>query len=81
MGGYVFAAGVYIFIGTLFELFGFQAITVGGLSVVLPAPLSDINAAIALGCLSYLVIMSGGIAGNGVKGIGLTLKIFPCLYQ
>ena len=76
LGGYVFAAGVYIFIGTLFELFGFQAITVGGLSVTLPAPLSDINAAIALGCLSYLVIMSGGIAGNGVKGIGLTLKDF-----
>lgn len=76
LGGYVFAASVYIYIGTLFELFGFQAITVGGLSVVLPAPLSDINAAIALGCLSYLVIMSGGIAGNGVKGIGLTLKDF-----
>lgn len=76
LGGYIFAAGVYIFIGTLFELFGLQAITVGGLSVALPAPLSDINAAIALGCLSYLVIMSGGIAGNGVKGIGLTLKDF-----
>ena len=76
LGGYVFAAGVYIFIGTLFELFGFQIITVGGLSVSLPAPLSDINAAIALGCLSYLVILSGGIAGNGVKGVGRTLKDF-----
>lgn len=76
LGGYVFAAGVYIFIGTLFELFGFQVTTTGGMSVSLPAPLSDINAAIALGCLSYLVIMSGGIAGNGVKGIGLTLKDF-----
>lgn len=76
LGGYVFAAGVYIFIGTLFELFGLQAVTVGGISVTLPAPLSDINAAIALGCLSYLVIMSGGIAGNGIKGVGLTLKDF-----
>ena len=76
LGAYVFAAGVYIFIGTLFELFGFQIITVGGLSVSLPAPLSDINAAIALGCLSYLVILSGGIAGNGVKGVGRTLKDF-----
>jgi F-type H+-transporting ATPase subunit a len=27
-----------------------------------------------MGCLSYLVIMSGGIAGNGFKGIGKTLK-------
>jgi F-type H+-transporting ATPase subunit a len=76
LGAYVFAAGVYIFTGTLFELFGIQAVTTGGVSVSLPAPLSDINGAIALGCLSYLVIMSGGIAGNGVKGIGLTLKDF-----
>ena len=76
LGAYVFAAGVYIFTGTLFELFGIQAVTTGGVSVSLPAPLSDINGAIALGCLSYIVIMSGGIAGNGVKGIGLTLKDF-----
>lgn len=76
LGAYVFAAGVYIFTGTLFELFGIQAVTTGGVSVSLPAPLSDINGAIALGCLSYLVIMSGGIAGNGIKGIGLTLKDF-----
>jgi F-type H+-transporting ATPase subunit a len=46
------------------------------MSMALPAPLSDINAAIALGCLSYLIIMSGGIAGNGLKGVGLTLKDF-----
>lgn len=76
LGAYVFAAGVYIFTGTLFELFGIQTVTTGGVSVSLPAPLSDINGAIALGCLSYLVILSGGIAGNGVKGIGLTLKDF-----
>lgn len=76
LGAYIFAAGVYIFIGTLFELFGLQAVTTAGSSITLPAPLSDINAAIALGCLSYLIIMSGGIAGNGVKGIALTLKDF-----
>ena len=76
LGGYVFAAGAYIFIGTLFELFGVQAVTTRGLSVALPAPLSDINAAIALGCLSYLVILSGGIAGNGLRGVGSTLKEF-----
>lgn len=76
LGAYVFAAGVYIFFGTMFELFGFQAVTINNISISLPAPLSDINAAIAMGFLSYLVIMSGGIAGNGVKGIGLTLKDF-----
>ena len=76
LGAYVFAAGVYIFIGTLFELFGFQGITTEGMSIALPAPLSDINAAISLGCLSYLVILSGGIAGNGLRGVGNTLKDF-----
>ena len=76
LGAYVFGAGVYIFVGTLFELFGIQAVTTSGRSIALPAPLSDVNAAIALGFLSYLVIMSGGIAGNGVKGIGNTLKEF-----
>lgn len=76
LGAYIFAAGVYIFFGTIFELFGFQAVTIKNISISLPAPLSDINAAIAMGFLSYLVIMSGGIAGNGVKGIGLTLKDF-----
>ena len=76
LGAYIFGAGVYIFVGTLFELFGFQVITTSGHSVALPAPLSDVNAAIAMGCLSYLIIMSGGIAGNGVRGIGKTLKEF-----
>jgi len=76
LGAYIFAAGSYIFVGTLFELLGVQVITTNGLSISLPAPLSDINGAIMMGCLSYLVIMSGGIAGNGIKGIGKTLKDF-----
>ena len=76
LGAYIFAAGAYIFVGTLFELLGIQAVTVYGHSITLPAPLSDVNAAIALGTLSYLVILSGGIAGNGVKGVGKTLKEF-----
>ena len=74
LGAYVFAAGAYIFFGTLFELFGFQAITTGGSSIALPAPLSDVNGAIMLGVLSYLVIVSGAIAGNGLCGIGGALK-------
>ena len=76
LGAYVFAAGVYVFLGTIFELFGIQAVATNGSSIALPAPLSDINAAIAMGCLSYLAIMSGGIAGNKLKGVGNTLKDF-----
>jgi F-type H+-transporting ATPase subunit a len=76
LGAYVFAAGCYIFVGTLFELFGFQVISTAGMSVALPAPLADINGAIALGCLSYCVIMAGGILGNGIRGVGMTLKDF-----
>ena len=49
LGAYIFGAGVYIFTGTIFELFGLQAVTTQGHSIALPAPLSDINAAIALG--------------------------------
>ena len=73
---YLFSAGVYIFFGTLFELFGLQAATTRGTPISLPAPLSDINAAIALGCLMDIVILSGGIAGNGMRGVGKTLKDF-----
>ena len=73
---YLFSVGVYIFFGTIFELFGIQAVTTTGISISLPAPLSDINAAISIGCLSYIVIMSGGIASNGFKGIFKTLKDF-----
>ena len=76
VGAYIFSAGIYIFLSTLFELLGLQAVTTTGRSVTLPAPLSDVNGAIALGCLSYLVILSGGIAGNGLKGVGSTLKEF-----
>ena len=76
VGAYIFAAGAFIFVGTLFELLGIQAVTVNGHPITLPAPLSDVNAAIALGTLSYLVILSGGIAANGLKGVGKTLKEF-----
>lgn len=76
LGAYIFAAGVYIFTGTAFELFGLQALTTKGHSLALPAPLSDINGAIALGVLSYLVILSGGVAGNGLRGLGSSLKDF-----
>ena len=76
LGAYIFTAGSYIFIGTLFELFGLQAVTTTGHSISLPAPLSDINGAIAMGFLSYGVILSGGIAANGLRGAGKALKDF-----
>lgn len=76
LGAYIFAAGVYIFVGTIMELLGLQVITTQGTPIALPAPLADINGAIMIGSLSYLVILSGGIAGNKLKGIGKTLKEF-----
>ena len=76
LGAYIFSAGAYIFVGTLFELLGLQAVTVHSHPITLPAPLSDVNAAIALGTLSYLVILSGGVASNGLGGVGKTLKEF-----
>ena len=76
LGAYVFAAGAYIFVSTLFELVGVPAVSMAGQSVILPAPLSDINGAISLGCLSYLVILGGGIVSNGLRGVGRTFKEF-----
>ena len=76
LGAYLFAAGAYICIGTLFELLGIPWVTAAGASVSLPAPLADINGAIMMGCLSYLVILSGGIMANGIRGVGKTLKEF-----
>ena len=76
LGAYIFAAAAYIFVGTLFELVGFPWQSVAGKSVTLPAPLSDINGAISLGCLSYLVILAGGILSTHIRGLGRTLKEF-----
>lgn len=76
LGAYIFSAGTYIFFGTLFELIGIPIMAISGASVSLPAPLSDINGAISLGCLSYIVILSGGVVSNGLRGVGRTLKDF-----
>ena len=76
ISAYIFAAGSYICVSTLLELFGIQVITTSGAPISLPAPLSDINGAVCMGCLTYLVIMGGGIAKNGIKGFGKTLKEF-----
>lgn len=76
VGAYIFSAGVYIFFSTLFELFGIQAVTTHGMSISLPAPISDINAAIAMGVMSYGVILFAGIRYNGVRGALGVLKDF-----
>lgn len=76
IGGYIFAAGLYIFVSTLFELFGMQAVTTAGRSISLPAPLADINGAIAMGVFSYGVILFGGLFVNGPKGALKALKDF-----
>ncbi len=76
LSAYIFAAGSYIFFGTCFELFGVEAVTTAGSPISLPAPLADINGAIMMGCLSYLVILSGGIAQNKFRGVLLTIKEF-----
>ncbi len=76
VGAYIFGVGVYIFMGTLFELLGLQVITTSGESISLPAPVSDINGAIAVGVTSYLIILLAGLFTNGVKGVLGVLKDF-----
>lgn len=76
VGAYMFSAGVYIFVGTIFELFGVQWVTTEGMSMSLPAPVSDINAAIAMGVMSYAVILGAGIIFGGFKGALGVLKDF-----
>lgn len=76
IGGYIFTAGIYIFFSTIFELFGIQVVTTAGHSMSLPAPLSDINGAIALGVFSYGVILFGGLINAGPKGMFNALKDF-----
>ena len=76
IGAYIFVAGAYIFVSTVFELLGLQAVNTLGHSQTLPAPLADINGAIAMGLLSYGIILGGGIVSNGFRGAGHALKDF-----
>lgn len=76
LSAYIFTAGTYIFASTLFELFGVQVTATNGMIVYLPAPLSDINGAIAMGCMSYGVILFGGLIAAGPMGALHALKDF-----
>ncbi len=76
IGGYIFSAGVYIFASTVFELFGVQVTTTDGVTMALPAPLADINAAIAMGFTSFTVILGAGFICGGFMGGMRVLKDF-----
>ena len=67
---------MYIFFSTVFELLGIQVLTDAGRSVALPAPIADINGALAMGILSYLVILGAGFVTNGLRGGLGVLKDF-----
>ena len=76
VGAYIFSAGLYIFFSTIFELFGIQTTTTNGMVMALPAPLADVNAAIAMGFTSFGIILGAGIITNGFKGALKVLKDF-----
>ena len=76
VGAYIFSAGVYIFFSTLFELLGLRVMSDAGATVSLPAPIADINGALAMGILSFLVILAAGFILNGVRGGLGVLKDF-----
>ena len=75
LGAFVFAAGVYIFAGVLFELFGWQ-VNIDGELIVLPAVMSDINCALAIALSAFGSILVGSIVVNKGKGALKTLMDF-----
>lgn len=76
LGAYVFVAGCYIAVSTVFELLGLQAVATNGSSATLPAPLADINGAIAMGVMSYGFILISGIIHGKARGAINALKDF-----
>ena len=73
---YMFVAGTYIFVSTVFELLGVQVISTTGKPITLSAPLADINGAIMLGATTYTFILLNGLFVSGVRGLIGTLKDF-----
>ena len=64
LGAYIFSAGMYIFMGTVIEMFGFRA------------ALGDLSSCLVMGIMSFSVILSGGFMHNKVKGGLGALKDF-----
>ena len=54
LGSYIFTAGLFIFFGTLIELFGFRSV------------MGDLNACVVMGFMSYGVILAGGLGPENV---------------
>ena len=75
LGAYVFAAGIYIFAGVVFELFGWQ-VNIDGQVVTLPAVMSDLNCAVALALSSFGSILVGSVVVNRARGVVKTLMDF-----
>ena len=64
LGSYIFTAGLFIFFGTLIELFGFRSV------------MGDLNACVVMGFMSYGVILAGGLIHNKAHGFFGALKDF-----
>lgn len=73
---YMFVAGTYIFVSTVFELLGVQVTATNGKPITLSAPLADINGAIMLGATTYTFILINGLVVSGLRGFFGTLKDF-----
>ena len=73
---YMFVAGTYIFVSTVFELLGVQVTATNGKPITLSAPLADINGAIMLGATTYTFILLNGLFVSGIRGFLGTLKDF-----
>jgi len=73
---YMFVAGTYIAVSTIFELLGVQVMATNGRPITLSAPLADINGAIMLGVTTYLFILFNGLFVSGPRGFFGTLKDF-----
>ncbi|MBR6382752.1 MAG: F0F1 ATP synthase subunit A [Lachnospiraceae bacterium] len=73
---YMFVAGTYIFVSTVFELLGVQVMSTAGKPITLSAPLADINGAIMLGATTYTFILFNGLFVSGFRGLIGTLKDF-----
>ena len=70
---YMFVAGTYIAVSTIFELLGVQVMATNGRPITLSAPLADINGAIMLGVTTYLFILFNGVFVSGPRGFFGTL--------
>lgn len=75
LGAFVFSSGVYLFVGIVFELFGWQ-VNINGTVVTLPAVMSDLNCAVAIAVSSFVSILVGAVITNKLRGVVTSLMDF-----